>query len=89
MKISELKMLGKTPNSDPDRPGRPHLIGVYRKDHDRVYVWQRSIAGYDYEIEYTGTGKKVSSQDSFKNIDQDLRQQGYRSIIEDRKNGSN
>ncbi len=88
MKISELKMLGRTPNVDPDKPGRPHLVGVYRKDHDRVYVWQQSIGGYDYQIEYTASGKKVASQSSFKEIDQDLRQQGYRSIIEDKKNGT-
>lgn len=89
MKISELKTLSGIPNSDPDRAGRPHLVGVYRREHDRVYVWQHGNAGHDYEIEFTATGQKESKKDSFAQIDQELRNLGYKSIIEDPKHGSN
>lgn len=82
MKLSELKALAGLKKGS---TGRPRLVGVYRKEHDRVYVWQLSDGGYNYEIEFAGTGEKVTSDKSFKDIDVELHNKGYKSIIENRE----
>lgn len=83
MRLGELKTrAGGTSSST----GRPRLVGVYRKEHDRVYVWQLSDGGYQYEIEFTGAGTRTISDKSFKDIDTELRIAGYKSIIEHKEN---
>lgn len=82
MKLSELKALAGLKGSG---TGRPRLVGVYRKEHDRVYVWQLSDGGYNYEIEFASTGEKTNSDKSFKEIDVELHNKGYKSIIENKE----
>ena len=82
MKLGELKTLAGLKGSS---VGRPRLVGVYRKEHDRVYVWQLSDGGYSYEIEFANTNEKIASDKPFKDIDTELRGKGYKSIIENKE----
>jgi hypothetical protein len=55
-----------------------HLAGIFEHTtKSRVLVWQRSVAGYDYEMEYQQTGYKIRVADSFDNIKERLEGDGY------------
>jgi hypothetical protein len=56
---------------------RGHLISIWTKGKDRYYVWQNSIAGYDYTLENISTGQETLMKMSYHRLEARLKGLGF------------